>query len=193
MCRHLPEIGVRLCRGRGAFTLIELLVVISVISLLMGILLPVINKSRAMAVSTTCRANLRSIGVCLRTYLDDYRDIMPPACEYPWLITDPNAAGYKPPITKFLGPLLHEPEVFVCRADTKEKYYLMGDGGTSYKYRERLGGTTISTSFLAQRGIKERNIDVMSDFDPFHGTAGRPGAENYLYADWHVGDLKNQD
>jgi hypothetical protein len=163
----------------------------------MGILLPVINKSRAMAVSTTCRANLRSIGVCLRSYLDDYRDIMPPACDYPWLITDQNVAGYKPPITKFLGPLLHEPEVFVCRADTKKKYYLVGDGGTSYHYHGDgpfgLGGLAISASRQAKEGVKEKNINVMNDFDPFHGTAGKPGAENYLYADWHVGDLKNQD
>jgi prepilin-type N-terminal cleavage/methylation domain-containing protein/prepilin-type processing-associated H-X9-DG protein len=179
-----------------AFTLVELLVVISVIALLMGILVPVLGKARASASRTTCKSNLRQIGVAFRAYLDDNRDIMPPACDYPWYITDTNDPGYRPPITKFLGPLLQEPKVFICKADIDKKYYLRV-GGTSYQYHGQgpggLGGQSISSSFPAQMGVKERNINVMNDFDTFHGTAGKSGARNYLYADWHVGDLTKQD
>jgi prepilin-type N-terminal cleavage/methylation domain-containing protein len=73
-------------RGRfvsNAFTLVELLVVISVISLLMAILLPVLNKARASATSTVCQANLRSLSHGFRIYLDDNRDVMPPAAVIP--------------------------------------------------------------------------------------------------------------
>ena len=202
MCRHLPEIAVRACRRGAAFTLIELLVVISVIALLMGILMPVLGRARSAAKRMTCQSNLRQIGVAFRAYLDDNRDIMPPACAYPWDITDPNDTNYRPPITQFLGPTLQSPQVFICKADTVLKYYLMV-GGTSYYYNGRrqfgpvwmdgLGGTTVSASFLAQIGVKERNIEVMKEFDSVHPKRGEYGGVNYLYADWHVSDYKNQD
>jgi type II secretory pathway pseudopilin PulG len=168
---------------------VELLVVISVISLLMGILVPVLGKAKAAASRTYCKSNLRQIGVAFRAYLDDNRDIMPPAIDYPSSNPDPNA------ITAFLLPLLHQPEVFKCKADIQHNYYQQW--GTSYHYHGQgpggLGGLSISASHLAKEGVKEKNINVMNDFDPFHGPAGRPGSENYLYADWHVGDLTNQD
>jgi prepilin-type processing-associated H-X9-DG protein len=185
---------------------VELLVVISVISLLMGILLPALGKARAAGLRTYCTSNLRQIGVAFRAYLDDNRDIMPPACAYPWDITDTTNPDYRPPITKFLSPLLKVPKVFICRADTV-KYYSR-TGNTSYYYNGRqqrgprwtdgVGGTAVAASDLAKSGIKEKNIDVMSDFDAIHsGMSGiwtnRVGRKNYLYADWHVSDYKNQD
>jgi prepilin-type processing-associated H-X9-DG protein/prepilin-type N-terminal cleavage/methylation domain-containing protein len=189
-------------RWRTAFTLVELLVVVGVIAVLIGILMPVVNRSRAMAVRATCQANLRSIGVCLRAYLNDNRDIMPLACAYPWVIIDPTNANYTPPITNFLGPLLREPQVFICKADTVHKYYLRV-GGMSYYYNgsrqtptgwtNGLGGAKISMSSLALSGVTERNINVMSDFDSVHPVRGQYGGVNYLYADWHVADYQNQD
>lgn len=53
---------------RRAFTIIELLVVITIISVLAGLLLPVIGQARAMARSTTCISNLRQLGVAMSIY-----------------------------------------------------------------------------------------------------------------------------
>jgi prepilin-type processing-associated H-X9-DG protein len=169
-----------------------------VIALLMGILLPMANKARAIAIRATCRANLRSIGVGLRAYLDDYSDIMPPACAYPWLITDPNAPNYLPPITAFLGPMLRSPQVFICKADTKQQYYLMVGNTSYYYFASMFSGITISRSLYAQAHVPLVNMDVMSDFDSVHpGFVGiymtRVGQKNYLYADGHVSDYRNQD
>ncbi len=188
----------------SGFTLVELLVVISVISLLMGILVPALGKAKAKAYRTSCQSNLRQIGVAFRAYLDDNRDIMPPACEYPSLISDPNDLGYRPPITQFLLPLLQEKEVFKCPADSEFNYYKQW--GLSYEYYARMfSGRALSVSRLAQDGIKERDMHVMSDFDPVHprtshrqeesfrGQSYSKGERNYLYADWHVGDSKKQD
>jgi prepilin-type N-terminal cleavage/methylation domain-containing protein/prepilin-type processing-associated H-X9-DG protein len=202
-------------RMKRAFTLIELLVVISIISLLMGILVPALNKAKAQAQRAYCSSNLRQIGVAFKSYLDDNRDIMPKASSFPWYVNEPHNEPtnslYEPPITKFLIPVLRgESKVFICKADKASPPYYTRTGNTSYFYNggqpeggptgwsDGLGGTAIAASNYAKDGVKEKNIDVMSDFDRVHpGYTGvfrkRYGQKNYLYADWHVSDYTDQD
>ena len=54
------------------FTLIELLVVISVIALLMGILLPALNRARELGRRAVCMSNMRRLAISMRLYLDNY-------------------------------------------------------------------------------------------------------------------------
>ena len=56
---------------RRAFTLIELLVVIAIIALLMGILMPALQRVRKQARKTVCQANIRQWGLCFNMYLHD--------------------------------------------------------------------------------------------------------------------------
>lgn len=58
-------------RVRG-FTLIELLVVISIITLLIGILLPVLSSARAATRSANCLSNLRQIGIGTGIYTNEH-------------------------------------------------------------------------------------------------------------------------
>lgn len=64
-------------KSHAAFTLVELLVVISIIALLMGILLPALNKARYTAKLLVCTSNLRQVGTLVASYQSDNEGKVP--------------------------------------------------------------------------------------------------------------------
>ena len=63
--------------GLTGFTLIELLVVIAIIALLMGILMPALQRVKKQAKGVVCKNNMKQIGMAANLYAEDYDLFVP--------------------------------------------------------------------------------------------------------------------
>lgn len=159
---------------RTGFTLVELLTVIAILSVLIGLLLPAVQASRAAARRVQCQSNLHQIGVGVNHFVD-VRGNFPDAAQLPSFT--PN----KPTLFDFISDFVEANEqVFSCPEDAE----FFAVEGTSFEYRNsRLANKT-------RRELESRKklsaTWVLFDFDHFHGAEGAEGSRNILLADGHV-------
>lgn len=97
---------------RGGFTLIELLVVIAIIAILAAILFPVFARAREAARATSCKSNLKQIGLAVKMYLQDYDETTP------WSVNESvwesSPLGPKPYWGVFYAPYAKNQEIWNC-------------------------------------------------------------------------------
>jgi prepilin-type N-terminal cleavage/methylation domain-containing protein len=99
-------------RTRG-FTLVELLVVLAVIAVLIAVLLPAVQGAREAARRTSCRNNLKQIGLAFYDY-ENVNRVLPPSCtgDMAYGVWYPNPAQYRlQSWTSMLLPFLEQKEL----------------------------------------------------------------------------------
>jgi prepilin-type processing-associated H-X9-DG protein len=110
--------------------LIELLVVVAVIGLLVGLLLPAVQASRASARRSNCASNLRQVGLAITQFCDTHHGNWPETTH----TTEPDAVTGK--FTKAwiyaIGPYMEDVDAIrICPDDQAGRLRLLGKG-TSY-------------------------------------------------------------
>lgn len=179
-----------------AFTLIELLVVIGIIALLMGLLMPSLQKARAQSNWVKCQSNLRQVGVSLQIYANEWKGWIYP----PGLGADkPHARRWPMFVFK---PAQWNPPILICPTDEQpvEEH--------SYLLNSHLAERNIKLSTVNLIGKSSADVVVMGEKKTLAGDYymdkgesfgslvelyrhGLKFGSNYLFMDWHVGVLKN--
>jgi prepilin-type N-terminal cleavage/methylation domain-containing protein/prepilin-type processing-associated H-X9-DG protein len=131
---------------RTAFTLIELLVVLTVISILAGLLLPVLARTRENGRRAACQSNLRQIGLGLQQYSQDWDEVLVPDWFAPDGTTDPGktqAASTPGAEYKWMDaifPYVRDEQVYTCPSAT-------GSRAIPYKYYGNMAPGTSTDAY----------------------------------------------
>ena len=108
-------------RAPRGFTLIELLVVIAIIAILIGLLLPAVQKVREAAARMTCSNNLSQLGKAIHNYTSGNQDKLPPLGAY-------YPSGQPMYYDSFYGPLLPFMEQDNAYARARGQYAVFYNG-----------------------------------------------------------------
>ena len=201
-------------RHPAAFTLVELLVVVSIIAVLIGLLLPAVQASRAAARRTQCASNLRQVGLAMGQFCDAHRGQFPDTShnqsgdvEQSWIYT--------------VAPFMESVDAIrICpddrkaadRLDQKLTSYVMNayltDEPRSFavtnhnKLRES-SKTLVAFEIADQKApiIENDHVhnhawftsltvarkQVLQKIEADAAIERHAGSSHFLYADWHVG------
>ncbi len=165
-------------RPLHGFTLVELLVVIAIIGLMLGLLLPAVQSAREAARRTSCKSNLKQVGIAMNLYLDrKTKGRFPDAA----IIPSEELTFYapdrpiKPSIVAALGPFMDNNRAgFRCPSDTT---YFVRDPG-SPKAQE-----------IAQAWARVPVADRPAEYDgvPYEGTSYEYPARRLTQTDASTG------
>jgi len=157
----MSRIYVRRQLGRTAFTLIELLVVIAIIAILIGLLLPAVQKVRDAAARVQSQNNLKQMGLAVNNLAGTYNTQMPPSFG-----AFPTGGTVTSSLFFHLLPYIEQVNL----------------------YNQQSGNGTTSPTVTATQGIAVTVKTYVAPADPTNSTSGgTPGLCSYYSNNWVFG------
>ncbi|MBC7785111.1 MAG: prepilin-type N-terminal cleavage/methylation domain-containing protein [Burkholderiales bacterium] len=194
-------------RSRPAFTLIELLVVIGIIAVLVGILLPSLNKARGAAQSVACKSLLRQYALAWQMYMNDNDGVAVAVHDY---------LDYDRGLLRYMGNTQMPEKLTRCPADGEAglgelgnmvasgfypqyDYRIRQKDGTPYQVRVSIGvnnspmslsrplNATSTSATWKQRWVKPQKLKMAAVQNVTRITTGGVGWDSsklMVFGDW---------
>jgi prepilin-type N-terminal cleavage/methylation domain-containing protein/prepilin-type processing-associated H-X9-DG protein len=169
-------------RRRAGFTLVELLVVIAIIAILIGLLLPAVQKVREAAARTQCQNNLKQLALACHSY-HDVEGRLPPALlleggsstnadfENPNPLAPPSSRRHGPNWAVLILPHIEQGNLYATVAESVTAY------------RNRTGPIALRSQWRTARTAKLAVMTCPTDADghavPWAGAGGGWARGNY--------------
>lgn len=168
-------------RSRAGFTLIELLVVIAIIAILIGLLLPAVQKVREAASRAKCTNNLKQLGLALHNY-HDARGSLPPggADDMPPFGTASSSGSWGSSWWIYILPYIEQGPAF-------SQWQLTGSSGHTHAGNK----TVVHNLLIPVMKCPSSPLDEKSGAEENNSSTNRIFLANYMGIAGAVGDTGN--
>jgi prepilin-type N-terminal cleavage/methylation domain-containing protein len=170
-------------KQRSGFTLIELLVVIAIIAVLIGLLLPAVQKVREAAARMQCANNLKQLGLATQMMNDTFSALPPPWGWYPNAMTQKGPNQGEGFVLFFYLPFLEQQNLYNASfiVNPKSTFFQNGYEGVSEYLAEGPGGLENQTGTM-------RVPTFICPSDPSVGAAATNPVMSQASANWPNGN-----